>query len=208
MNYKKHYDNLIIKAQTRNLDKSIYVERHHIIPKCMNGSDDPNNIVKLLPEEHIIAHLLLYKIYQRTKLIYAIVCMLNGFNQCKIKNNKEYGYFRRKFNPAMCYGIKKGKDHPMYGKKHSDESRKKISDNHHNVAGKNNPKAKTWKIISPTNEVFIITGELKKFCKEHNLSYNKMLTFRNIGKIQIATKNSWNITELSNNCNNWEICEI
>ena len=33
----------------------------------------------------------------------------------------------------------KGKNHPMYGRTHTEESRKKISKNHHDVSGKNNP---------------------------------------------------------------------
>ena len=39
MNYQKHYDILINKATTRILDKSTRIERHHIIPRSMGGSD-------------------------------------------------------------------------------------------------------------------------------------------------------------------------
>lgn len=35
--------------------------------------------------------------------------------------------------------------------------------------GKSNPNAKTYVAISPTNETYSITGELQKFCKEHQL---------------------------------------
>ena len=62
MNYKKIYDNLIEKAKLRNvLNENI--ERHHIIPKCIGGSDVDENIVSLTVREHFIAHLLLSKIY-------------------------------------------------------------------------------------------------------------------------------------------------
>lgn len=62
MNYKKHYDLLIIKALTRNLLKEDnYIERHHIKMRSEGGSDNIENIVLLTAREHYIAHLLLYK---------------------------------------------------------------------------------------------------------------------------------------------------
>jgi hypothetical protein len=63
MNYKKHYNLLIERAQNRSILKSEYKENHHIIPTCMNGSNMKENKVALLPEEHLLAHLLLHKIY-------------------------------------------------------------------------------------------------------------------------------------------------
>jgi hypothetical protein len=29
-----------------------YFEFHHVIPRCMDGMDDPTNLVELMPEEH------------------------------------------------------------------------------------------------------------------------------------------------------------
>jgi hypothetical protein len=39
-----------------------YFEKHHVIPKCLGGSNDPSNIVHLTAREHFICHLLLVKI--------------------------------------------------------------------------------------------------------------------------------------------------
>lgn len=39
-----------------------YSEKHHIIPKCLGGSNDISNIVSLTAREHFICHLLLVKI--------------------------------------------------------------------------------------------------------------------------------------------------
>ena len=61
MNYSLHYEKLINKAKSRKLDT--YKEIHHIVPKCLGGSDDKNNLVELTAREHFIAHLLLLKIY-------------------------------------------------------------------------------------------------------------------------------------------------
>lgn len=59
MNYKKHYDLPITRGKNRMLEG--YVERHHIIPRCMGGTDDLENLVDLTPEEHYVAHQLLVK---------------------------------------------------------------------------------------------------------------------------------------------------
>jgi len=39
--------------------------KHHIIPKHIGGTDDPNNLVELTVEEHADAHRLLYEQYGR-----------------------------------------------------------------------------------------------------------------------------------------------
>ena len=36
-----------------------YHERHHIIPRCKNGSNDDDNLIDLFAREHFIAHKLL-----------------------------------------------------------------------------------------------------------------------------------------------------
>ena len=58
MNYERIYDTLTSKDS-----QSEYTEEHHIIPKCMGGTDDKGNLVKLTAREHYIAHKLLTKIY-------------------------------------------------------------------------------------------------------------------------------------------------
>lgn len=66
MDYKKIYDALVEKCKVRGLDKSsvdYYTEIHHIVPKCLGGSNEPDNLVMFNAREHFIAHLLLWKIY-------------------------------------------------------------------------------------------------------------------------------------------------
>lgn len=59
--YLSWYIGIIVSAQCRDLPKSIYVERHHIIPRSLGGSDDSWNIVKLTGKEHLVLHKLLPK---------------------------------------------------------------------------------------------------------------------------------------------------
>lgn len=52
-------------------------ETHHIIPKCMNGTNDQSNLVTLTIREHYICHRLLTKMTSgttRQKLFLALAC--------------------------------------------------------------------------------------------------------------------------------------
>lgn len=51
------------RANTRQTasEKLGYVEKHHVIPRCLGGSNDQNNLVFLTAKEHYICHRLLTK---------------------------------------------------------------------------------------------------------------------------------------------------
>lgn len=101
MDYKKHYEKLIDRAKNREVVG--YVEKHHIIPKCVGGSNSKENISFLTPEEHYLAHLLLVKIYpNEIKLLMAAryMCFGNKKNGGRT-NNKIFGWLRRKHATAM-----------------------------------------------------------------------------------------------------------
>lgn len=61
--YHTIYFNLIhqVRQEGRSRKNGTYYEKHHIIPKSMGGTDDPNNLVFLTAKEHIFAHHLLCK---------------------------------------------------------------------------------------------------------------------------------------------------
>jgi hypothetical protein len=82
MDYLAIYTSLITKAklELRKKKQGIYYEAHHIIPKCMGGSNDKSNLILLTAKEHYIAHRLLTLIYPDNKSIqYALWYMVNGF---------------------------------------------------------------------------------------------------------------------------------
>lgn len=95
MDYKKIYESLIERSKGRNIIG--YTEKHHIVPRCMGGSDDAENLATLTPEEHYVAHQLLVKIYPGNhKLICAAQMMIPNR-----PSNKLYGWLRRKFSEVM-----------------------------------------------------------------------------------------------------------
>ena len=102
MNYKKIYDDVIIRAKLRNAIIG-YKEKHHIIPRCVGGKDVSDNIVELTPEEHFLCHQLLSKIYPNDRgLIHAAFVMgLNSNGQRP--NSKLYGWILRKYSEAKRY---------------------------------------------------------------------------------------------------------
>ena len=90
MDYQKIYDSLIERARTRILD--CYVEKHHIVPKCMGGSNRIGNLVELTPEEHYVAHQLLVKIYPNNhKLIYSAAMMTQSSKYGRPGPNRALG---------------------------------------------------------------------------------------------------------------------
>ena len=60
--------------------KILYVEKHHITPKSLGGKDSEENLVTLLPEEHVFIHKLRYKAFNNRIDMLAVRFVLNGFN--------------------------------------------------------------------------------------------------------------------------------
>ena len=95
MDYQKHYNKLCERAKTRNIDE--YTEKHHILPRCLGGDDSPDNIVRLTPEEHYLAHQLLVKMYpDYNGLVWAALLMTGHSSSNNRSGNKTYGWLRRR----------------------------------------------------------------------------------------------------------------
>ena len=115
MDYTFHYDTLIQKAKSRTLMIEYY-ELHHIVPRCMGGTDELTNIVKLTGREHFTAHLLLTKIYPNNdKLLFAaaMMCASNIILAGRSKN-KMYSWLKVKRNQALSR-TSAGSNNSQYG---------------------------------------------------------------------------------------------
>jgi hypothetical protein len=126
MEYLAHYERLVERARKRALVG--YSERHHVIPRCLGGSEEAANIVRLTPEEHYVAHQLLVRIHPEEKrLIHAAVWMAK-----RCSGNKAFGWLRRR-NAAVArerssrlFG--ESENNPFFGKRHTASSLEKITD--------------------------------------------------------------------------------
>lgn len=108
MDYQKIYNALIEKRKLNPATKQEfgYVEVHHIVPRCIGGGDEDENLVALTYREHIFAHKLLAKIHDVWQLWFTVKSMLGKNISSRLaaivrqKNSEQNG----------------GEGNPMYGK--------------------------------------------------------------------------------------------
>ena len=100
MNYQRIHDEIIADSRLSNpvgfqhINKSMgYKERHHIIPRCIGGSDDPENLVYLTARRHFIIHRLLTKIYPNNKKIWYAFSMMFA-NTKRTSRSKDSGWMK------------------------------------------------------------------------------------------------------------------
>jgi hypothetical protein len=67
----------------------------------------------------------------------------------------------------------KGTNNHFYGRKHTEETKNKIAENHHYVSGKNNPSSKTWKITFECGRIVIVEC-LTAWAKENGYKYHNL----------------------------------
>lgn len=148
MDYHKIYDQLVAKRKHIILNRAQqYCERHHIVPKAFGGGDEENNIVKLLPKEHLIAHTLLVKFSAKEygkqsinyrKMIQALWFMQTG-SKCASRRatGREYQRLRAEYSISISgknarqYG-KTGPQSSTFGMKHSEKSKRANREKHLN----------------------------------------------------------------------------
>lgn len=97
MDYARIYNNLISKRETHHLDKSktVYTELHHILPKCLGGTDCCNNLIRLTGREHFVAHRLLSKIHRDSKPLSLAVLLMTRIGNHIILSSREIERLRQ-----------------------------------------------------------------------------------------------------------------
>ena len=131
MEYERFIESIINTRGQFNISDDLYFETHHIIPKCLGGhpkyaskaSRNPN-LIRLFPEEHYIAHKLLAQKYpDNDKIVSAFWLMSNDRKTGRNVSAEDYALARRLKHETMV-----GKNNSFYGKKHSEETKKIISE--------------------------------------------------------------------------------
>lgn len=73
--YTRWYFLIILNSANRQLPSDTYTEIHHIIPKCLKGTNHSSNLARLTAREHYLCHLLLTKMTigkDKDKMTYAL----------------------------------------------------------------------------------------------------------------------------------------
>ncbi len=114
-------------------------ERHHIVMKSLGGTNDESNLIDLIGSEHYEAHKLLAlenPDCREAQLAWDMMCRSNGSNGRDVYiSADEWVEARKRWHDAFS-----GENHPMYGKHHTDDAKRRISEGLKGVmAGENNP---------------------------------------------------------------------
>ena len=78
-------------------------EKHHIVPKCIGGTDDVTNLVLLPYKAHFICHWILTKIYPNNKKLkhaFAMMCVVTN-KQDRIFSAAQYELARKSRSSAL-----------------------------------------------------------------------------------------------------------
>ena len=118
-NYSEFIQN-ILDTRGRFACGDEYHERHHIVPKCMDGTDDEDNLIDLYAREHFIAHkLLAQENPENDSLTYAWGCMAFPSNS---------GQNRYELAPEEYEEARIALSEAKKGKPRSEETKRKVSE--------------------------------------------------------------------------------
>ena len=151
--YSRWYEQLIEKAKTRGKIDG-YKEKHHVIPRCMGGKDNKLNLVDLTAREHYIAHLLLWKMkFPGTfgsKMSFAFNTFINkmttkerGEHHTYTITSRVYEVFRKEYSRLLKEKYARGGG-TWVGRKHSEESKRKIGEKSKLKVFKRGPEHPSW----------------------------------------------------------------
>ena len=170
----QEFINEILNTRGRFACGDTYHERHHILPRCMGGDDDDDNMIDLYGREHFIAHKLLAEENPKNeKLVYAWWMMSN----IKTNTQERYELTAEEYEDVRTALHESMKGHPV-----SEETRRKIGRVH---KGKVMSAASRLK-MSQSRKGHIVTEETR--CKigksKKNLSDDTRQKLRdiNLGK--------------------------
>lgn len=184
--YLIYYFNLIEKRRKVPATGTI-IERHHIIPKCLGGNNEKENLVSLTGREHYIAHKFLVKItsgFSREKMIHALWGMSN-----RIKNDIRHNYVSsRNYESARLLYLEiagmsaRGRTYEqIYGKEKANKLKKMRGD-----SLTKNRKGKTWEQIFGKEKAALLKENMSR--KNKNANLGKKLSTETKKKISLSSK--------------------
>jgi len=129
MDYQKIYTAFIADRRTTEHLAEIlgYSEKHHIVPRSLGGDDTPGNLIRLTPEDHFFAHLLLAKIHGGE--LWAPIAFMVGGSRKDYRpthSRKAHGWASRAMAKARGGENAPQFDHTVYSLLHQDGRKAKV----------------------------------------------------------------------------------
>lgn len=171
------------------------IHRHHIIPRCIGGTDEDKNLIDLSYCDHAKAHVLLAKAYRdNLALSHAAYLMsseslddelralhLENLRLTTIQRNKEYFFMYRGEKEEICVKRVDKEYYESLGYKEgmSPSHRKKLGDSHRGSHHSEETKLKQSKSNKYTHvgDVWINNGENQRMINPSELSYYENLGY-------------------------------
>lgn len=133
MTYNEYIQN-ILNTRGRFACGEEYYERHHIMPRCMNGGDEDDNLIDLYAREHYEAHKLLARENpDNEKLAFAWWIMSTKSDATSGRYQltaEEYELAKIALREAQSKTKRERfadkENHPMFGRVHSEESKERM----------------------------------------------------------------------------------
>lgn len=193
MNYQRIYDQIITRAQSserKRVKGGTYFEKHHILPKCLGGSNLSTNKVLLTAREHYICHKLLVEIYiENRKILHSYRSMIYRKSGGQVR---DYIISARDFERARITYNNFTTLHggPRKGMINSQEHNKKISEAHVGMKGSELTRQK----IGNIHRGKVMSAESKRKMSvarsgDHHWSYHKVRSDESKQK----AKNTWSL---------------
>lgn len=108
-----------------------YHERHHILPKCMGGGNEEENLIDLYAKEHFIAHkLLALENPENMSIAYAwwsMSIVKSRYTGERYEISAEEYEEARKYLSNIMSEKMVGANNPFFGKHHSKEAKERMS---------------------------------------------------------------------------------
>lgn len=193
MTYKEFIDEIVSKRGNHsNFNKKIKgFEIHHILPRCLGGKNDSDNLVALTIGEHLMAHTLLFRENPNNKkLLTALYHMSNEIDVQEllnvVDNKEEFMILVEDICKAKeLYDIS-GENNQMYHRHHTKETKKIMSEKKKGLyEGENNPrwgKHHTEEFKQKLSQSRMGEGNpraRKVYCIELNMVFNTILEAQN-----------------------------
>lgn len=200
LKWKQIYDAIIERARSRSI---VTGEKHHILPRCMGGTDEVENIVLLTAREHFLCHKLLLRFADQQHLLklqhaFSYMALTKDAIRPSLRvTSRDYALARSvlllprsaewraniskalKGKPQASSTVAKMKatlTGRVLSKEHCENIAKASTGRRHTSCSRDKlrqTKSKSYTIVHPDGTKELVIG-LKRWCSDHGVNYTSL----------------------------------